>query len=56
MALARATSFLLEHRELAVQMGLGARDRARNSFDWERHVDAYDALYRALARQSGEPA
>ena len=56
MALARATSFLLEHRELAVQIGLAARDRARTSFGWERHVDAYDTLYRTLARQPREPA
>jgi glycogen(starch) synthase len=47
-ALAQAIVLLLEHPPLATQMGHAARDRAQKEFNWRRHVDAYDALYRRL--------
>lgn len=46
--LADAICFLLENSAAAVQMGQAARTRVQTLFDWERHVDAYDALYRQL--------
>lgn len=49
-ALAEAVSYLLEHPELAVQMGKSARSRALSSFGFEQHVDAYDRLYRRTVR------
>ena len=33
-------------------MGEMARLRARTAFDWQRHVDAYDALHQALTEQT----
>jgi glycogen(starch) synthase len=48
VALARAIAFLLDHPQAARRMGEAARKRARDVFGWERHVDAYDALYRRL--------
>lgn len=53
-AMASAISSLLHDRERAVQMGQSGRLRAQNLFSWERHVDAYDALYQKLARQPRE--
>lgn len=46
--LAEAISFLLEKPQVAVQMGQTARRRVQTVFSWERHVDAYDALYQKL--------
>lgn len=43
-----AVASLLDHPETARRMGDAARDRALELFGWERHVDAYDALYRQL--------
>lgn len=51
-ALAEAIAFLLEHPETATAMGHAARDRARKEFNWQRHVDAYDALYRKLTKEN----
>jgi glycogen(starch) synthase len=51
-ALAEAIIMLLERPEQARQMGRAARERALDVFAWERHVDAYQALYR---RVSGGP-
>jgi glycogen(starch) synthase len=53
-ALAEAIADVLEHPATAVRMGRAARSRARDVFSWERHVNAYDALYRKLARE-GSP-
>ena len=60
---AQAIVRLLEHPELATQMGQAARARARQKFNWNRYVDAYDALYRKLnefrhrpSSQSAPPA
>jgi glycogen synthase len=50
--LAAAIFFLLEHREAAVRMGEAGRARAQRVFNWERHVNAYDELYRRLAKPS----
>jgi len=47
-ALAAAIASLLSDPPAARWIGEAARHRARNVFNWERHVDAYDALYRAL--------
>jgi glycogen(starch) synthase len=52
-ALAEAIAFLLERPEVARGMGEAARRRAQEVFSWERHVDAYDTLYRRLI---GQPA
>jgi glycogen(starch) synthase len=46
--LADAIYSLLKNPEMAVRMGQAARSRAQTVFSWERHVDAYDALYRQL--------
>ncbi len=47
-ALATAITFLLNQPETAACMGQTARSRVRREFSWEKHVDAYDKLYRAL--------
>jgi glycogen(starch) synthase len=51
-AIAEAIAFLLEHPDVAAQMGRDARSRARDVFSWERFVDSYDALYRRLIRHA----
>ena len=50
--LAEAIAFLLEHPEMAVQMGQSARRRVQDVFNWQRCVNAYDALYRKLAKKA----
>jgi glycogen(starch) synthase len=50
-ALAEAIGYLLDRPERAVQLGQAARQRAQEVFDWQRCVDAYDALYNALPRR-----
>jgi len=47
-SLAAAISFLLENPDVAVQMGLAGQMRVQRMFSWQRHVDAYDHLYRNL--------
>jgi glycosyltransferase involved in cell wall biosynthesis len=47
-ALAGAIAYLLDHPDIAVKMGQVARKRAQATFGWERHVDAFDALYQRL--------
>jgi glycogen(starch) synthase len=49
-ALAEASLFLLNNPETARKLGGAARDRAQKLFNWERHVNAYDALYRNLTQ------
>jgi glycogen synthase len=49
-ALAKAIAFLLDHPVRATQMGQAARDRVQRDFDWERHVNAYDRLYKKLMK------
>jgi glycogen(starch) synthase len=51
-ALANAIKFLLEHPGQAVQMGQAARNRVQRKFNWKRHVDSYDMLYRRLTNSS----
>jgi glycogen(starch) synthase len=51
-ALANAIASLLEHPETAKQMGQAAQERAQKKFDWERHVNAYDRLYRKLVESN----
>ena len=48
-ALAEAIAWLLAHPERAAEIGQVARRRALEIFNWERCVDAYDALYRKVA-------
>jgi glycogen(starch) synthase len=47
-ALAEAIAFLLQHPETATRMGQAARSRVLDIFSLQRHVDAYEALYRKL--------
>lgn len=49
--LANAMVFLLGHPEAAAEMGRAARAHAIERFGWDRHVDAYDALYQRLFRR-----
>jgi glycogen(starch) synthase len=51
-ALAEAIELLLEQPEKAERMGRAARERAQKEFGWERHVDAYDGLYRKLIMEA----
>jgi len=46
--LAQAISFLIDNPDAAVRMGQAARRRVEKVFSWEKHVDAYDALYQKL--------
>jgi glycogen(starch) synthase len=48
---AEAIAFLLEHPDDAARMGRAARRRARSTLSFDRCVDEYDALYRALIRR-----
>jgi hypothetical protein len=50
--LANAIEFLFDHPEQAVQIGQAARSRVQRKFNWKRHVDSYDMLYRRLANSS----
>ena len=45
----RAIETLIDEPAAARRLGEAARRRARERFDWERHVRAYDDLYRRLA-------
>jgi glycogen synthase len=47
--LAEAVAFLLEHPEVAVQMGQAGRRRVQEVFGWQRCIDDYDALYKKLS-------
>ena len=49
-ALAEASLFLLSNPRAAADMGKAGRERALQLFAWERHVNAYDALYRELSQ------
>ena len=51
VGLAEAIAFLLEHPAVTVQMGQAARRLVHDVFGWQRCVDAYDALYRELAKK-----
>jgi glycogen(starch) synthase len=45
----RAVSFLLQHPDAAVEMGKAGRRRVQTVFSWDRHLEAYDAVYRKLS-------
>jgi glycogen(starch) synthase len=49
IGLADAVNWLLAHPAAAISMGQAARGRVETEFGWERHVAAYDGLYRNLA-------
>jgi glycosyltransferase involved in cell wall biosynthesis len=51
-ALGEAIAILLDDIELASKMGRAARSRAQEVFSLERHVDAYDGLYRQLVQNA----
>jgi len=48
LALGAAVTFLLEHQDVAREMGHAARRRAAQRFGFARFVDAYEAAYRHL--------
>ena len=50
-ALGLAIAELLEHPRRAERMGEEARRHARSSFRFDRHVDAYEGLYRRVIRR-----
>ncbi len=54
-ALADAIASLLDHPDVATEMGRAARNRAQAAFGWERHVDAFEALYRRLDNGRSQP-
>jgi glycogen synthase len=45
-ALAQAIAFLLDHPEIAAELGRAARVRAQELFSWDGHLDAHEDLYR----------
>jgi glycogen(starch) synthase len=49
--LAQAIALLLEHPNLAVQLGQAARHRARMEFRWESHMAAYERLFARLVQR-----
>jgi len=51
-ALAEALEWLLAHPAEAQRMGQAARRHARGTFQWKRHVAAYDALYQRLHKRA----
>ena len=51
VGLAQALTFLLEHPEVARQMGQTARQRAQEVFSMQRCIDAYDSLYQKLGNK-----
>jgi glycosyltransferase involved in cell wall biosynthesis len=48
---AEAIPFLIDQPDAAVRMGKSAQRRVEALFNWEKHVEAYDALYRAHRRK-----
>ena len=48
---ASAVSFLLGHPDVAVEMGEASRRRVQAVFTWDRHLEAYDAIYRKLSER-----
>ena len=52
-ALGHAIASILSHPQVAERMGRNARARAQTLFSWDRHVDAYDALYHHVSRSRG---
>jgi len=48
-ALAKAMVYLLDHPDIAEQMGSAARTRAQKVFSLENNLDAYGRLYRKLS-------
>ena len=51
-ALGEAIAALLANPQRATQLGQAARERVLRKFSWEGHVDAYDQLYRWLAKKT----
>lgn len=51
-ALAGTIAYLLDCPKVAVEMGLAGRRRAQELFSWERHINAYDELYKKLIFRS----
>jgi len=50
LALAHAISFLMDNPDVAARMGKAGRQRVETVFSLQRHVDAYDCLYKRLAQ------
>lgn len=55
-ALAEAIVLLLDQSETAVRMGLAARRRVQELFNWEKCVTAYDALWQRLTMEGRSPS
>jgi glycogen(starch) synthase len=53
--LAEAIAYLFGHPQRAVEMGQAARRRADQVFGFQRHLDAYEALYQKLAASGRRP-
>ncbi len=51
-ALAEAVAYLLQRPELATRLGQNARRWAERKFNWQSHVDGYDALYKECAAKT----
>ena len=49
-ALAGAIAFLLDHPQAAIQMGIAARQRAAELFNWQKFLNAYDTVYRKFGK------
>ena len=55
-ALSEAINRMLANPDEAAAMGRRGRERALQSFGWERFLDDYDRLYqRLLAESAGDP-
>jgi len=52
-AVAAAVAELLTDPRRRQRLGEGARARAAEVFSWERHLDAYETLYRRVAGEAG---
>jgi glycogen(starch) synthase len=50
-ALAEAIAFLLDHPEVAIEMGSAARRRTKELFSWQNCVAGYKVLYQKLIKE-----
>ena len=51
-ALAEAVAYLLDRPAIAIRIGQNARRWAEQKFNWQSHVDGYDALYKELTAKT----
>lgn len=50
--LARAVLQLTESPEQSARMGIAGRERAKEMFNWDKHIDEYEQLYQRLLRSA----